>query len=108
MARTHASRVIAFTLALGASLSVANAETPEQIQALDREWAQACVQADLAKLEQILSDDLTYTHSSGQVQTKPEFIRPSAKERPAIGLSSSSNRASVSTGTPPLAITRCA
>ena len=46
----------------------------QQIQALEREWAQACVQADLAKLEQILSDDLTYTHSSGQTQTKAEFI----------------------------------
>ncbi len=74
MLKTHTSRLIAFTLALVASLAVARAETPEQIQALDREWAQACVQADIAKLEQILSDDLTYTHSSGQVQTKPEFI----------------------------------
>ena len=46
----YAGRGIAVTLALGLSLAVANAETPEQIQALDREWAQACVQADLAKL----------------------------------------------------------
>jgi ketosteroid isomerase-like protein len=74
MARIKPYRVIPFTLALALSLAVANAETPEQIQALDREWAQACVQADIAKLEQILSDDLTYTHSSGQTQTKGEFI----------------------------------
>ena len=73
MAR-NAYRTIAFTWLVGLSLTAANAETPEQIQALDREWAQACVQADLAKLEQILSDDLTYTHSSGQTQTKAEFI----------------------------------
>ena len=73
MAR-NAYRTIAFTWLVGLSLTAANAETPEQIQALDREWAQACVQADLAKLEQILSDDLTYTHSSGQTQTKVEFI----------------------------------
>lgn len=73
MAR-NAYRTIALTLLLGLSLAAANAETPEQIQALDREWAQACVQVDLAKLEQILSDDLTYTHSSGQTQTKAEFI----------------------------------
>src|SRR6201987_1435950 len=64
---------IALTLTLGLSLA-ARAQTPEQIQFLDREWAQACVQADIAKLEQILSDDLTYTHSSGQTQTKAEFI----------------------------------
>lgn len=74
MAETNAYRAIAFTLALGLSLAVSHAETPEQIQALDREWAQACVQADLAKLEQILSDDLTYTHSSGEMQTKAQFI----------------------------------
>jgi len=74
MARTNASRTIAFTLMLGLSLTASNAQTPEQIQALDREWAQACVQADIAKLEKILSDDLTYTHSSGQTQTKAEFI----------------------------------
>ena len=74
MAGTNAYRAITFTLALGLSLAAANAETPEQIQALDREWAQACVQADIAKLEQILADDLTYTHSSGQIQTKTEFI----------------------------------
>jgi ketosteroid isomerase-like protein len=74
MALTGAYRAIVLTLALVLSLAGANAETPEQIQALDREWAQACVQADIAKLEQILSDDLTYTHSSGQTQTKAEFI----------------------------------
>jgi len=74
MAGIKACRVIACSVALGLSLAVANAETPEQIQALDREWAQACVQSDIAKLEQILSDDLTYTHSSGQTQSKGEFI----------------------------------
>jgi len=74
MARIKPYRVVALALGLALSFAVANAETPEQIQALDREWAQACVQADIAKLEQILSDDLTYTHSSGQTQTKAEFI----------------------------------
>ena len=74
MAGIKACRVIAFTAALGLSLAGASAETPEQIQALDREWAQACVQSDIAKLEQILSDDLTYTHSSGQTQSKAGFI----------------------------------
>ena len=73
IAQIKARPVIA-VLALAISSLAANAETPEQIQALDREWAQACVQADIGKLEQILSDDLTYTHSSGQKQTKAEFI----------------------------------
>lgn len=65
----------AIALALGLTFALAaNAETPEQIQALDREWAQACVRADVAKLDQLLADDLTYTHSSAQTQTKAEFI----------------------------------
>jgi ketosteroid isomerase-like protein len=72
MAGTNAYRAIA--LVLGLALAAACAETPEQIQALDQEWAQACVQSDVQKLEQILSDDLTYTHSSGETQTKSQFI----------------------------------
>jgi len=67
-------RLMALSLGLAFSLAAANAETTEQIQALDREWAKACMQADLGKLEQLLSDDLTYTHSTGQTQTKAEFI----------------------------------
>jgi ketosteroid isomerase-like protein len=74
MAGMKAYRVIIFTLGLTCSLAAALAETPEQIQALDREWAQACVQADVGKLDQMLNDDLTYTHSSGQKQTKAEFV----------------------------------
>ena len=74
MAGMKAYRVIAFTLGLACSLAAALAETPEQIQALDRKWAQACVQADVGKLGEILPDDLTYTHSSGETQTKAEFI----------------------------------
>ncbi len=73
MSRLQAYRTIIFTLGLSLSLA-ANAGTPEHIQALDREWAQACVHTDVAKLEQVLSDDLTYTHASGETQTKAEFI----------------------------------
>jgi ketosteroid isomerase-like protein len=73
MASIRTYRVILMILGLALSLA-AHAETPEQIQALDREWAEACVHADVAKLDQVLADDLTYTHSSGQAQTKAEFI----------------------------------
>lgn len=50
------------------------AETPEQAKALDREWAAATTKADTAELNRLLSDDLTYTHSTGQTQNKAEFI----------------------------------
>jgi ketosteroid isomerase-like protein len=55
-------------------LTVAHAETTEQGKALDRKWAEATTHADVAALNQILSDDLTYTHSSGNTQSKAEFI----------------------------------
>jgi len=74
VAGIKAHRLITLVFGLAFSLAAANAETPGQIQALDREWAQACVQADIGKLDQLLSDDLTYTHSSGQTQNKAEFI----------------------------------
>lgn len=55
-------------------LTAAHAETAEQAKALDRKWAEATTHADVAALNQILSDDLTYTHSSGETQSKAEFI----------------------------------
>ena len=55
-------------------LTAAHAETSEQAQALDRKWAEATTRVDVAVLNQILSDDLTYTHSSGETQGKAEFI----------------------------------
>jgi ketosteroid isomerase-like protein len=55
-------------------LTAAHAETSEQAKALDRKWAEAATHADAAVLNQILSDDLTYTHSSGNTQSKTEFI----------------------------------
>jgi ketosteroid isomerase-like protein len=55
-------------------LTAAHAETSEQAKALDRKWAEATIHADVAALNQILSDNLTYTHSSGNTQSKIEFI----------------------------------
>jgi ketosteroid isomerase-like protein len=50
------------------------AAAPAQLKTLDQKWADATMHADLAALNTILSDDLTYTHSSGETQTKAEFI----------------------------------
>jgi ketosteroid isomerase-like protein len=50
------------------------AQTPSQAKALDRQWAHATVKADVVALNRLLSDDLTYTHSSGETQSKAEFI----------------------------------
>lgn len=59
--------------------SAACAETPEQAKALDREWAAATTKVDVSALNRLLADDLTYTHSTGQTQTKAEFIATVSK-----------------------------
>ena len=41
---------------------------------LDRDWADATVHADLTRLDRILADDLTYTHSSGDTDDKQQFL----------------------------------
>ena len=35
---------------------------------------QAMIDVDIEELEVILSDNLTYTHTSGQIETKGEFL----------------------------------
>ena len=46
----------------------------EMISELEGRRLQAMIQADTAALEGILADDLTYTHSSGQTDTKASFL----------------------------------
>lgn len=41
---------------------------------LDEQRIAALLQPDIPTLERIMADDFTYTHSSGQTQTKAEFL----------------------------------
>jgi uncharacterized protein (TIGR02246 family) len=59
--------------------SAACAETPEQAKALDRQWAAATTKADVGALNRLLADDLTYTHSTGETQSKAQFIASVSK-----------------------------
>ena|ERR1051326_5510138 len=52
----------------------AHAQTNDQLRALDRKWADAMTHPDFSALTDLLSDDLTYTHSSGETQSKTEFM----------------------------------
>jgi hypothetical protein len=54
----------------------AGAEDPAEAAVLKREEArlQAMVKADVAALEDVLADDLSYIHASGNADTKREFI----------------------------------
>jgi hypothetical protein len=44
------------------------------VLSVDRERAEAQIKQDSATLDRLLSDDLTYVHASGLVQSKAEFI----------------------------------
>jgi uncharacterized protein (TIGR02246 family) len=46
----------------------------EEIRALEQKRVAALVAGDVKALENIFSDDLTYTHSSGKLETKAQFL----------------------------------
>jgi ketosteroid isomerase-like protein len=46
----------------------------QEILAADARRFAAMVQGDQAALDGLLADDLTYTHSSGQLETKAQFL----------------------------------
>ena len=51
-----------------------NDDTEKAIRQLESRRFQAMIEADTAALDTILADDLTYTHTSGWVDTKEQFI----------------------------------
>jgi ketosteroid isomerase-like protein len=51
-----------------------NQQAEQEIRQRETRRFEAIVRADLAALEDILSDDLTYTHTNGVFETKGEFI----------------------------------
>jgi ketosteroid isomerase-like protein len=50
------------------------AEVAREVVATESRRVQALTGDDLARLEDLLSDDLTYTHSDGRVQSKAELL----------------------------------
>ena len=56
------------------SFAGTNADAERELVGVDRARAQAMVLVDATALERLLGDDLSYGHSSGQVQNKSEFI----------------------------------
>ena len=57
------------------SVAVADENTTKQ-SALDFQTARfnAMIEADVERLEDFLADDLTYTHTTGWIETKSEFL----------------------------------
>jgi ketosteroid isomerase-like protein len=54
--------------------TLAAADTREDILAADARRFDAMLQGDLAALEGLLAEDLTYTHSSGKAETRAQFL----------------------------------
>jgi hypothetical protein len=74
--RRHLATAGALAFATGSLPLAGHAESTDEtavIRAID-ELVQAMVAADKAKLEALVSDQLSYGHSGGQVQDKADFI----------------------------------
>ena len=50
------------------------AAAEEEVRAVDSRRFEAMVRRDREALDRLLTDDLTYTHSTGQVETKAQFL----------------------------------
>jgi hypothetical protein len=55
-------------------VETANSDVRETILALETRRIRAMVRREIATLEALLDDDLTYTHSGGYIDTKPTFL----------------------------------
>ncbi len=69
----HMMRLITI-LSVLASVSMAADKSAGAVKAAEKAWASATVAGDEAALKQILADDLTYTHSTGETDAKAAFI----------------------------------
>ena len=65
--------LISLALLLG-SLVMAHAATEEDLRQVEKDWAAAVVANDFAKIDQFMSPDIIYGHSSGAVETKDEYM----------------------------------
>jgi len=72
----HALRIWFVLLLFGASTAVAGSRESDEraLVAADTARMEAMVAGDFAVLERTLGEDLTYGHTSGQVQSKRELI----------------------------------
>jgi ketosteroid isomerase-like protein len=90
------NRILISLMVPSLPLFAADPKTVEAVKATDRAWAAATVQGDAAALKNLLADDLTYTHSNGETDTKAVFMAISAAlENTTRSISSRSTPASI-------------
>ena len=73
--RIHVVGLVAILLCAGVATPQADVKQIEEILTAEARWINAICSGDSAALEKILSDDLVYTHTTGVVHTKKEFIQ---------------------------------
>ena len=56
------------------SLAVAADKSAEAVKAAEKSWALATASDDEVTLKKVLGDDLTYTHSTGETDSKQAFM----------------------------------
>ena len=61
-------------LLLMAGLAVSADRSADAVKAAEKAWAAATAAGDESRLKELLADDLTYTHSNGETDTKAVFI----------------------------------
>ena len=66
-------RLIAI-LSVVAGLAMAADKSADAVKAAEKAWASATASGNEATLKQLLADDMTYTHSTGDTDTKAVFI----------------------------------
>ena len=59
---------------LVAALSASAADLAAEVEKAERDWGKAMMDNDFAALDKLMSDDLTYRHSNGLVDTKKSYI----------------------------------
>lgn len=66
--------VVMAGLKAGGQQAAKTGSADQQVLQADKDRFAAIVKADIAALNRLLADDLTYTHSNARIQTKAEFI----------------------------------
>ena len=64
----------AIVLLAAASFLLGAERSADGVKESEKTWAAATVAADEARLRSVLADDLTYTHSNGETDTKAVYI----------------------------------
>ena len=73
MKRVILLAVAVLLMAAGASAQTAKAVEQTVLQ-LEKEWVEALLKSDAAKLEEMYADALVYTHSNGTVDDKSKYL----------------------------------